>query len=78
MADVQHVQVDTGDTPQIIQRLEESTICRKLAVQFCSEGNPDVSSPVLGLGVLVLLLVVAVALDFGGQSRMSHLRVVTH
>lgn len=42
------------------------------------EENPDVSSPVLGLGVLVLLLVVAVTLDFGGQSRMSHLRVIAH
>lgn len=38
----------------------------------------DVSSPVLGLGVLIVLLVVAVTLDFGGQSRMSHLRVIAH
>lgn len=59
---------------------EELIICRQIAVQprFCFEENPDVSSPVLGLGVLVFLLVVAVTLDFSGQSRMSHLRVVAH
>lgn len=59
---------------------EEFIIWRELAVQrrFCFEENPDVFSPVLGLGVLVFLLVVAVTLDFSGQSRMSHLRVLAH
>lgn len=36
-----------------------------------------ISTPVFGLGVLVVLLIVQVALKFGGQSRVSHLRVVT-
>lgn len=35
-------------------------------------------SPVLGLGVLIFLLVVAVTLQLGGQSRVGHLRVVAH
>lgn len=33
---------------------------------------------VFSLSVLVALLVVMVALKFGGQSRMSHLRVIAH
>lgn len=84
VADVQHVQVNTGDTTHIIQRLtfvrSSAIICCELAVHpgFCFEENPGVSSPVLGLGVLVFLLVVAITLDFSGQSRMSHLRVVAH
>lgn len=67
VADVQHVQINTEG--QSRDRTEAPTHAR---AALCGD-HPGGSSPVLGLRVLVLLLVVAVTLDFGGQRRMGHL-----